>query len=545
MDVMKTVQCDLCVIGGGGAGLVAAARAAETEGIKVVVLEKAKSTGGGACQAADFRVYGSQWQKERGLDDNLSADLRKRMDETFWQLDRKLVLNAFLGTGRFFDWCCTLKPDFADHFVPGRYVFDRPDRGPEIPVYEGLPSERNKQPMGPPPSMDDAAGGPNEGPGGMPAGMPMGGPPMRTGTYIMKVVREACKDRGVEILTQTAATDVEVEDGKITAVIAQGPEGPVKVSCRGVVLATGSWISNQKYLEMAAPTFAKMETGKPVPSGHRNCNYTGDGIPLAEKVGALVDYDSFCIRAMGPGLVGKDGGPIFPKGQMADAMSRSPYAIQIDEQGRRYTCEPSGTRFAAEDSAHVVILHGSTTPHVVFDLNTAKYTAEQAQKNLGLGKEGGMGGPARVTLAPDQVEQDLDKEAFMHKADTIEELAVKMGVPPENLKETVEIYNDSCKNGFDRDCFKEPEYLVPMTGPYYGFMTALNTDGAFGGVLVNENIQAYAKDGGLVEGLWVPGDFSSGRFVNDGGLKRQIINDLAWAFSSGFIAGEQAAAYLK
>ena len=91
----------------------------------------------------------------------------------------------------------------------------------------------------------------------------------------------------------------------------------------------------------------------------------------------------------------------------------------------------------------------------------------------------------------------------------------------------------------------EAEYLIPTPGPFYGFMTALNTGGAFGGVQVNENIQAKAKNGGLVEGLWVPGDFSSSRFINDGGLKRQIINDLAWVFSSGFIAGEQAAEYLK
>ena len=126
-----------------------------------------------------------------------------------------------------------------------------------------------------------------------------------------------------------------------------------------------------------------------------------------------------------------------------------------------------------------------------------------------------------------------------------ETLAEKLGVPAKNLRETIELYNHSCKTGFDEDCFKEPEYLVPLKGPYYGFMTALNTDGAFGGVRVNADIQAYSQDGGLVEGLWVPGDFSSGRFVNDRGLKRQVINDLAWAFSSGFIAGEQAAAYLK
>ena len=536
---METKHCDLLVMGGGGAGLVAAARAAELNpNIHIIVVEKGNATGGGACQAGVFRVYGSQWQKERGLNDTLAADLRKRMDETFWRIDRKLALNAFLGTGRFFDWCCTLSPDCADRFVPGRYVFDRPDKGPEIPVYVGLPEERKNQPampMMPPPDGDDEKGG-------MPAGMPM--PGMRTGTYLMKLMRETCKKDGVEILTKTRITDVTVENGKITGATAEGPDGTIGISCRAVVLATGSWISNPKYLEMASPLFAKMDPGKPVPSGHRNSNYTGDGIPIAEKAGALVDYQSFCIRAMGPGLVGRDGSPIFPRGQMADAMARSPYAIQIDEQGRRYTCEPSGTRFPAEDSAHLVLLHGSTTPYVVFDLNTAKYTAQQAKKQ-NMGREGGMGGPARVNLEPDQVQADLEREKFMCKGETVEELAEQLGVPAENLAETVRIYNESCKNGFDSDCFKEAEYLIPMTGPFYGFMTALNTDGAFGGAQVNENIQAKAKNGGLVEGLWVPGDFSSSRFINDGGLKRQIINDLAWAFSSGFIAGEQAAEYLK
>ena len=532
-------SCDILVLGGGGAGLVAAAKAATMSDLKIIVLEKSKSTGGGACQAGDFRVYGSQWQKDRGLNDNLSADLRKRMDETFWELDRKLVLNAFLGTGRFFDWCCTLSKDCADRFIPGRYVFDRPDRGPEIPVYAGLPGERSEHQM---PMMPPEEG---DGPGEMPAGMPMGGPGMRTGTYLMKLMRETCEKHGVEILLNTRVTDAEVADGKFTAIIAEGPEGTVKVICKAVIMATGSWICNKKYLEMANPTFAAMDFGKPRPSGHTNCNYTGDSIPLAEMVGAFVDYDSFCIRPMGPGLVSKTGDPIFPRGQMAEAMLRSPYALQIDEKGQRYTCEPSGTRFAAEDSAHVVIAHGSTMPFVVFDLNTAKYTAQQAKKNLALGKEGGMGGPARVTISPDQVEADLDRESFMFKSDTIEGLAEKMGVPAVNLRATIELYNDSCARGFDCDCFKDAEYLIPLEGPYYGFMTALNTDGAFGGVRVNADIQAYAKDGGLVEGLWVPGDFSSGRFVNDRGLKRQIINDLAWAFASGYIAGENAVKYLK
>ena len=58
---------------------------------------------------------------------------------------------------------------------------------------------------------------------------------------------------------------------------------------------------------------------------------------------------------------------------------------------------------------------------------------------------------------------------------------------------------------------------------------------------VNARLQAMAVDGGVIENLYVAGDFASGRFINQGGVKVQIINDLAWAFASGFLAGEYAA----
>ena len=122
----------------------------------------------------------------------------------------------------------------------------------------------------------------------------------------MKLMRETCEKQGVTVLLNTRVTDAEVADGKFTAILAEGPEGLVKIHCRAVIMATGSWICNHKYLEMANPTFAAMGFGMPRPSGHTNCNYTGDGIPLAEKVGAFVDYDSFAsgpwVRAWFPRL---------------------------------------------------------------------------------------------------------------------------------------------------------------------------------------------------------------------------------------------------
>ena len=41
----KIIDCDLVVLGAGGSGLVAAVKAAELSGKKVVVLEKAKKAG--------------------------------------------------------------------------------------------------------------------------------------------------------------------------------------------------------------------------------------------------------------------------------------------------------------------------------------------------------------------------------------------------------------------------------------------------------------------------------------------------------------------
>jgi fumarate reductase flavoprotein subunit len=121
-----------------------------------------------------------------------------------------------------------------------------------------------------------------------------------------------------------------------------------------------------------------------------------------------------------------------------------------------------------------------------------------------------------------------------------------MGIHPENLKATIEHYNEMCETGVDSEFFKDPEQMLPFTkGPFYAVSGGLGTDGAFGGVLVDENIRAFSKDGGLVTGLFVPGDFSSGRYLNIRNNKVQIINDLSWAFASGWLAAGSAVDFLN
>ena len=131
-------------------------------------------------------------------------------------------------------------------------------------------------------------------------------------------------------------------------------------------------------------------------------------------------------------------------------------------------------------------------------------------------------------------------------ADTIEELAAYMGLDPSVLRETVDSYNAACAAGVDWDYFKDPAGLEPLAeGPFYAIAGKLATDGAFGGVRVDPSMQAYAADGGLVPGLFVAGDFASGRHVVLGGAKKQFLNDMSWALAGGFLAGGSAAKSLS
>lgn len=130
-------ECGLVVLGGGGSGLVAAARAAWLSGQKVIVVEKNCKTGGGAWYAADFKVFNSRWQKERGIPDVLEESLRSAMDDTYWRLDPRLARGCLEATGQFFDWLCDTGEEVEEQFREGTYIFDGPN-GPKIPVFKKM-----------------------------------------------------------------------------------------------------------------------------------------------------------------------------------------------------------------------------------------------------------------------------------------------------------------------------------------------------------------------------------------------------------------------
>jgi hypothetical protein len=196
---------------------------------------------------------------------------------------------------------------------------------------------------------------------------------------------------------------------------------------------------------------------------------------------------------------------------------------------------------------HVLVHQPKGLTYAIFDEDnlTAAFQRSKVENN---GYEGFFGG----LHFPDTMEEthaDIDailakKDGSAFRANTLTELAQQIGLPEDALSETVSQYNAACASGNDL-FFKDPKEMVALNrAPYYAVRGRLGSDGAFGGVLVNEHMQAYRVAGGCVDGLYVAGDFAGGRHIKKGDFKEQVLNDCSWAFSGGFLAAEHAHQWL-
>ena len=129
-------------------------------------------------------------------------------------------------------------------------------------------------------------------------------------------------------------------------------------------------------------------------------------------------------------------------------------------------------------------------------------------------------------LLPDKkLPKELFCDDFLTMADSIDELADKIGIDKANLNETINNMTAYAKTGEDLE-FKRGSYaydryygdpevtpnncLAPMVQPpYYAVRLSLGDFGTHGGLLVNENAQVLREDESILEGLYATGNCSA------------------------------------
>ena len=108
----------------------------------------------------------------------------------------------------------------------------------------------------------------------------------------------------------------------------------------------------------------------------------------------------------------------------------------------------------------------------------------------------------------------VQEAGFVQSADTVEELAAKLGIPADALVATVERQNENYANGEDPDFGKEPFRLSPVdTAPFYGVRLTGYMLCTLDGIRINESMNALDEHGDPIEGLYVCGNDSGAFFA--------------------------------
>jgi 3-oxosteroid 1-dehydrogenase len=155
-----------------------------------------------------------------------------------------------------------------------------------------------------------------------------------------------------------------------------------------------------------------------------------------------------------------------------------------------------------------------------------------------------------MTLMPGQAAPD-----WLVRADTLDELAQKIGVDARGLAQTIERFNGFAVEGVDRDhgrgeslydrFYGDPDHKPsPNLGtiekkPYYALEVHPGAIGTKGGARVTADAQVLRADGTTIAGLYAAGNAMAG--VTGPGYPGAGAT-IATAMTFGFLAGRHAAA---
>ncbi len=233
--------------------------------------------------------------------------------------------------------------------------------------------------------------------------------------------------------------------------------------------------------------------------------------------------------------------PVWSLNDVPIAMGLSGNVLQVDD---------NGARFADENGLFQWWKAGPKFKAIWSDAQV-KEVMEKGFENPASALAQGQGGvPANMPIPEmyDIIDAAIAK-GYVHKADTLAELAEITGMDADTLQKTVTDYNALCAAGEDTQFGKDPSMLWALgeEGPWYAVDCASAVYSTCGALDVDTEIRVLQADGETpIGGLYAVGNDSGGvlytntkEYVTYGGAA------LGWAFTSGRLAGGNAVEYIS
>ena len=326
------------------------------------------------------------------------------------------------------------------------------------------------------------------------------------------------QELGYDVDFKTSLAKLEKDStGRITGIIAQSTEDDHFIrynANKGVLLACGGFPGNPYMMEQLDPLGTSVTTA---------CSYSpadkGYGIRAAVWAGANLDKEAapmlFDRGIVAPGV---DGG--YVASDSAFGGKAFPGPIRQYNPGTQpfLKVNRNGERFANESSPYNDIVYAAAhQPGRVYAQICDANILEDAKRfhTIGCSAQTRNAGAEYIQKQMDNAE----KEGVFFKADTIEELADKLGFTGEAkdaFLANVDRYNELYDKQNDED-FGKPAYRLSAirTAPFYGCWLGASLLCTEQGIAINDKGQALDNDNKPMPGLYVTGDMSGSFFANN------------------------------
>ena len=471
------------VIGAGGSGLAAAITLQE-QGIETLVVDKMANAGGATALTGALINGGcSKQQAERGVTDDVQTMFMDAMVYGSFQNDARMTWLMVNNTGDSVDWL---------HDTVGVEFEEAINHFPEHT------NDRAFYPKGKLPG------------------------------YLTGTMEQHYLSNGGELLLETRAQHLLTEDGRVIGASCSTADGTLNIYADVTLLATGGYgasVALRPADQMGTLFYGASAS-------------TGDGIIMAEEVGAMTHYMQY-LKSYPQGIEKPlDGGHITADGTTF--------------RGNAYISPLASQAVTLNDGAIYVNVEGERCMNENMDfVSIKKVTQKQTDMTVYLvmdqkGYDNWMGMmEVSAGLTPEIVAPWLDADdgkPVFRKGATVEEAAAKAGIDAEKLSATVAHFNEMVASGKDDD-FGRAEMSVGLDsdGPIYIVEQRLRMATSLGGLKTSTSFEVYDENEQAIDGLYACGEVIGGVH----GDESMPSNCVAWAVTSGRLAAKAAADAVK
>lgn len=467
MDIRKKMQCEILVVGGGNAGLVATLEA-KNAGVDVLLIEKSPKAARGGNSRFSGGIY--RFASSKGTQDYLS-----------------LMEGATLPKGEievepypkdaFYNKVISLSEGFADQrfteiFVENSFETVKwlKSEGLEWEFYPDTLHKKADKLFGPSGATSMCAKGLGEG--------------------LVEMLYGIIEKKGVEVLYGTAARKLLVDEkGAITGVIAKDADGFFQIDAKNVILTCGGFQANpQMRRSFLGENWDLVKL--------RGTRYnTGDGQRMAMEVGAhTAGHWGGCHAS----IVSEDSPMVEAASAVSERYSYN-YGILVNRDGKRFVNE--GEDFIAFTYAKYgkeILRQPGAVAYQIYDAKTLPLLRFEYQN------------------------------AEHVESDTLEDLADQLDIDVDAFIKTVNEFNDAVVDdtpffSYKRDGLRTRGLTPDKTNwaqkidtpPFLGYAVVCGLTMTYGGIKTNEKTQVMDTSGLPIPGLYAVGEITGGFFYHN------------------------------